>query len=202
MAIPTRRQAAEVLLSCAPPSWFVTHCSAVAEVAAFLAMRVAARGEIVDRRVVEAAALLHDIDKILPTDDPVRTLPHGWAGARWLAEHGLPELSAAVADHPATRLVETERIEHWFATAGLEERIVAYADKRAGPHLEPLEARFGRWAAHHPAYQAELAVAHRRAQRLEREVCEVAGIAPTEVRRLHWARAALREAASRSATTA
>ena len=31
----------------------------------------------VDRRLVEAAALLHDVDKVLPPDDPARGLPHG-----------------------------------------------------------------------------------------------------------------------------
>ena len=48
------------------------HSRAVAEVAAFLAARTAQQGVPVDRRLAESAALLHDADKALPPDDPLR----------------------------------------------------------------------------------------------------------------------------------
>ena len=56
MTIPGRVDAASLLLSLDPPDWFVRHARAVAEVAAFLAARIEARGIAVDRRLVEAAA--------------------------------------------------------------------------------------------------------------------------------------------------
>ena len=61
----------------------------VAEVASFLAYRAAQAGLAVDRRLVETAALLHDIDKALPADHPLRALGHGRAGRR-LAARGRP----------------------------------------------------------------------------------------------------------------
>jgi hypothetical protein len=66
MTVPGRVAAAALLSSLDPPAWFLAHARAVAEVAGFLAARVAANGTAVDRAVVEAAALLHDVDKVLP----------------------------------------------------------------------------------------------------------------------------------------
>ena len=123
--------------------------AAVAEIAAFLAERAEARGIAVDRRLVEAAALLHDIDKAFPADAPVRALGHGHAGAAWLADHGWTELAPAVDAHPVMRLVDAAG-DRWLERASLEDRIVAYADKRAAARLGPVDARFRRWHRRHP----------------------------------------------------
>ena len=48
-------------------------------------------------------------------------------------ERGHPELARSVADHPVTRLVDGDGYRRWAAFAPREERIVAYADKRAAP---------------------------------------------------------------------
>lgn len=144
-----------------------------------------------DRRLVEAAALLHDVDKLLPRDDPLLSLGHGEAGARWLVARGHPELSRAVANHPVTRLSDETHYRRWASFATREERIVAYSDKRAAQHLEPMATRFARWQDRHPEYGDRLLLARRRAERLERDVCAAAGIRPDQVARLHWVRSAL-----------
>ena len=64
--MPGRVEAASLLLSLDPPPWFVRHARAVAEVAGWLAARIETRGVAIDRRLVESAALLHDVDKALP----------------------------------------------------------------------------------------------------------------------------------------
>ena len=74
MSVPDRRAAAALLLSLDPKPWALRHARAVAEVAGWLAARIDARGTPVDRRLVEAAALLHDVDKLLPAGDPLRAL--------------------------------------------------------------------------------------------------------------------------------
>jgi hypothetical protein len=194
MTVPGRVEAAELLLALDPPAWFLRHARAVAEVAAWLAARIAAAGVAVDRRLVESAALLHDVDKLLPGDDPARALPHGDGSAEWLARHGHPELGRAVACHPVTRLVDRERYRRWAAFASREERIVAYADKRAGQRLEPMRARFASWQRRYPGAWSEQQVAavRERAARLEADVCRAAGIAPIDVRRLGWTADAIR----------
>ncbi len=199
MTVPGRVDAARLLLTLDPPRWFVRHARAVAEVAAWLAARIALRGTPVDRRLVEAAALLHDVDKLLPDADPARRLPHGDGSADWLTRRGHAELARAVASHPVTRLVDGERFRRWAAFAGREERIVAYADKRAGQRLESMAARFGSWERRFPDdrdgwTRATRSAVRRRAERLELDVCRAAGVQPSEVRRLAWTGAALARA--------
>ena len=204
MIVPGRVEAASLLLSLDPPAWLLRHARAVAEVAGWLAARTDAQGIAVDRRLVEAAALLHDIDKILPADDPAHALPHGEGSAAWLTQAGHWELARAVASHPVTRLRDDQRVHRWAAFASREERIVAYADKRAGQRLEPMATRFASWRWRYPPVTGEardgtwdeedFSAVRSRATRLEGEVCRAAGVAPNDVRRLAWTGPALRAA--------
>lgn len=205
MSIPSRAEAAALLLSINPSPRALRHARAVAEIAGWLAFRIDARGIPVNRPAVEAAALLHDADKVLrrqlPKDHPLRALPHGDGSAAWLIEQGHPELARLVANHPVNRLVDEERYRTWSAFAGREERIVAYADKRAAQRLEPMRARFADWERRYGTDQGwtggQRDLAWRRAQRLEADICRAAGIAPNDVRRLAWTGAALRAAGRR-----
>jgi len=204
MSVPGRVEAASLLLSLDPPAWFIRHARAVAEVAAWLAARIEARGVLVDRRLVEAAALLHDVDKALPAGHPARRLPHGEGSAAWLVSRGHAELARSVAGHPVTRLLDGEHDRRWAAFASREERIVAYADKRAGQRLESMDARFASWQRRYGTTvsgrrdgtrdQGAWRAVRARADRLESDVCRAAGVAPSEVRRLAWTGDALRAA--------
>lgn len=186
MSIPSRAEAARLLLALDPPDWLLRHSSAVAEVAAFLAERVAASGQDANRPLVEAAALLHDVDKALSLEHPLKSLRHGAAGARWLSERGFAELAAAVANHPVSLLSDDRHYSAWNASASLEERIVAYADKRATQQLVSLEQRFGEWLERYPDKQDATLRARGRAEELERQVCAAAQVEPREVVRLGW----------------
>lgn len=213
MSVPGRALAAGLLLELDPPPWHLQHARAVAETAGWLAAQIARRGIPVDRRVVESAGLLHDLDKLLSPDDPSAALPHGEGSADWLTRHGLGELARAVANHPVTRLADEERYRRWSAFATREERIVAYADKRCGQRLEPMAERFAEWerrfptidggvwgmlrgapAAHERWDRATLTRVRARASRLEIDVCRAAGVEPLDVRRLAWTGAAIRAA--------
>jgi hypothetical protein len=194
MTVPGRDSAASMLVSLDPPRWHLRHSRAVAEIAGWLALRAERLGLAVDRRLVESAALLHDVDKILPAGDPAGGRLHGAGSAAWLAAHGAPELGPAAAGHPVTRLVDAETAERWLHDATLEERLVAYADKRAGQRLESMAARFAAWARRYPdGWDATaVAAARARAERLEADICDRLGIRPTEVGRLRWTGPALR----------
>lgn len=195
VSVPSRVQAVSILLELDPPDWMAAHSGAVAEVAAFLAARIAERGIVIDRAVVEAAALLHDVDKLLPPAHSLKALGHGEAGAAWLSERGHPELARAVAHHPATLLSDEARYPRWAAFASREERVVAYADKRATRDVVSLDERFGEWNEKHPEHAAALRFARSRAARLERDVCTAAGIAAEEVQRLPWVAEAMKAGA-------
>jgi putative nucleotidyltransferase with HDIG domain len=185
MTVPTRGEALALLLSVQPSERLLQHVTVVAEVAAFLAYRGQRAGLTVDRRLVEAAALLHDVDKALPVDDPLRELGHGAAGAAWLRAAGHAELSRAVASHPVMRLDRPDAGE-WVRSAPLEERIVCYADKRATRRVVSLEQRFERWRRRHPEYGDRLTTALELARSLESDLCATLGIRPEAVERLAW----------------
>jgi putative nucleotidyltransferase with HDIG domain len=193
MAIPTRLEAAGLLLTFRPVTGILEHSMICADVASSLAQAVARAGHRVDGALVETAALLHDLDKALAVDDPLRALGHGHAGARWLETHGYPELAPAVDSHPVGRLVE-QPYPAWVAATTLEQRLVAYADKRSQRHVVSLDERFARWVRKHPEAAEQLALARDRAAELETEICELAGVRPDEVRREPWAEAAIRMA--------
>lgn len=206
MTVPGRVEAASLLLSLDPEPWLLRHARAVAEVAGWLAARTVMRGVAVDRGLVEAAALLHDVDKALQRDDPLRRLGHGHGSAAWLARAGHPELGPAVAGHAVTRFRDGDAFRLWMTAASREERIVAYADKRAGQRLESMDARFASWRRRYPIAsdrrsgnawdEATFADVRVRAGQLEEEVCRTAAIAPGDVRRLAWTRPAIRTARS------
>jgi HD domain len=197
MTVPGRVESAALLLSLDPPPWFLRHARAVAEIAAWLAARTRATGVSVDARLVDAAALLHDADKILPDGGPDRPpLAHGEGSAAWLARMGFPELGPAVAGHPVTLLAAAGGIDAVLAAPD-EVRIVAYADKRAGQRLEPLAARLASWDRRYPVDRAD-AEARLRVERmragsaaLEDAVCRRALVRPEEVRRVAWTGRAL-----------
>jgi putative nucleotidyltransferase with HDIG domain len=169
------------------------HVTVVAEVAAFLAYRAGQAGITVDRRLVETAALLHDIDKALPPSDAHKTLGHGAAGAAWLRDAGHPELARPITAHPVTRLAEPDA-RAWAVEAPIEDRIVTYADKRATQRVVSLEQRFERWQRRHPEYHAQLERAYATAELLETTLCGQVGLAPTDVERLRWVDDALERA--------
>jgi hypothetical protein len=193
MTPPGRTDAALLLASLAPPEWFVRHACAVADVAAWLAGRTAANGLLVDVAAIEAGALLHDLDKLPAAGAPVE-LRHGEGSGAVLEARGLARLAPLVRDHPVTRLAEP-RSAAWLASASSGALIVAYADKRAGQRLESMAERFASWRRRYPSAggwdDATLALVWARAFELERIVCDAAGVAPDEVRRLRWSRRAL-----------
>jgi hypothetical protein len=102
-----------------------------------------------------------------------------------LIDHGYEELAPAVRDHPVNVIGSAASYEAWAATQSLEARLVAYSDKRAHQDIVTLDERFERWFRRYPDNPME-PIAYERFQRLERELCDMAGVQPQDVRRLSW----------------
>lgn len=142
------------------------------------------------------------MDKLPLVRPTVADLAHAEGSAEWLARRGYPELGEAIVGHPVTRLADGSWFDRWFAGASPEALVVAYADKRAGQKLESMAERFasweGRYAPEGRARRARgvwsaqtLAAVRRRAEKLEARACEIAGVAPADLRRLAWTGRAL-----------
>ena len=186
MTVPSRVAAAALLLSLDPPPWLCGTRAPWPRSPAGSRRGSTARGIAVDRRLVEAAALLHDVDKALPADDPARALPHGDGSAAWLTRQRPPRARPGPSRPTRSPACSTaSAYRRWAAFATREERIVAYADKRAGQRLESMDARFASLAAALPAAgrrrprsragRRRLRPVRARAERLEADVCRAAG---------------------------
>jgi hypothetical protein len=210
MSVPSRTESAALLLSLDPPEWHLRHSRAVAETAAWLALRALRAGTHLDRRLVDAAALLHDVDKLEALRHDLDGVRHAEGSALWLARRGHPELGPVIAGHPVTRLADEGWFEEWLRDSGPEALIVSYADKRAGQRLESMAERFDSWQRRYPPEERSrrtrggwttdtVAAVRARSEEIERRVCKLASVRPEEVRRLAWTGRAIAAAGRRGA---
>lgn len=89
--VPTAAECEAILLMLKVPPRVVAHGRAVAAVAAELASRLHLKGLSLDRELVQAAALLHDLARTQPD--------HARAGAEALVRLGYPGVASCVASH-------------------------------------------------------------------------------------------------------
>jgi putative nucleotidyltransferase with HDIG domain len=175
MGIPTRAEAEALLASYELPDTIVAHARGVSAVAAEAARLLAGTGVGVDPRLVEVAALLHDIDKLATREG---SEPHGIVGARWLTELGYPELANPVASHPVNCLLDATR-----APRDWPSKLVAIADRRFEQRFVSIDQRIDGMAERYPEYRAELDAARVPAHRLEAELASALGLATPDLDR-------------------
>ena len=173
---PAPKAAAIVREPGSRPTGCLSHSAAVAEIAAFLASSAwSATASRSIQRLVETAALLHDVDKCCRRDDALRcaaaTAPRApMAAPAWPRRAGCSRGASPGHEPSATRRATTRgRLRRaWPA------RVVAYADKRALQDLVRLDERFADWYRRYRPAQRCI-VARERARRLEAELCAPAG---------------------------
>ena len=173
MVVPGRDQAMQLLDSLDLPDGIVVHSHGVARVAAEAARLVATAGVPVDVRLVEVAALLHDIDKLETRQGEGI---HGQVAAERLAAMGFEELMAPVASHPVTCLLDDRCFPRGWASV-----IVSVADRHVAQAFMTIDERIDDMKVRHPAYAADLDAARRPANALEIELCDAAGLPPDDV---------------------
>ncbi len=155
--IPSDAQIREWQKELRLPQHIIAHCDTVAMVAMRLAEHCEAHGMIVRKKAVRAAALLHDLfrfvdftengnpEKNAEQSEEDRTLwsritggyppPHECAIEQWLQEKGCALLAQITRSHRGD--------EALTLPYSIEERIVAYADKRVmGETIVSIDERF------------------------------------------------------------
>jgi putative nucleotidyltransferase with HDIG domain len=168
VAIPDRKAVQRLLDEAELPDGILTHSAGVARVAVAAAGLVAEAGIPVDGWLVEAAALLHDIDKPRIRRDGGE---HGIVGARILEEAGHEELAMPVASHPVTALLDEDRYP-----LGWPSVIVAVADRHVAQSFLTVDERLDDMKLRHPEYAASIEAARRPSHALEAELADAAGL--------------------------
>ena len=173
MAVPGLDHAREILAGYDLPNGIVVHSEGVRRVAAEAARMVLQAGIPVEVRLVEVAALLHDIDK---PRTRASGEPHGVVGARWLSEMGHPELAIPVASHPVMCLLDEERYP-----IGWPSVLVSLADKHVTQHFMTIDQRLEDMAERHPEHRGEIEAARRPAHALEQDLADAVGLSTDAV---------------------
>lgn len=132
MLIPPQKECLHLLNSVNMPDHIKTHSQLVCQVALVLADGLIAAGIDINRRLVRASALLHDITKPRSFDTGEN---HAQTGGAYLSELGFSEVGDIVRQHVM--------LDHYFASeTPSEAEIVNYADKRVlHDRIVPLDDR-------------------------------------------------------------
>ena len=118
MTIPTKEVCLKILKENNVSDNIIAHSEAVCDFAMKVADLLKKRSIHVNRNLVAAGALLHDIKKINSDDHVVE-------GFELVKSLGFPELAQVIKKHGLAHLKEQE-----FVPKTWEEKIVFYADKR------------------------------------------------------------------------
>jgi uncharacterized protein len=174
--VPDREECLRLLSRQGVPDHIVAHSAEVARIAVVLARAlVSVPGEGVSLPLVEAGALLHDIDKMTSIRDGG---DHCALGAATMERLGLPQIAPLVARHVNLGLWDPEG-------PVTEAELVNYADKRVrhtemvslSERFEDLMARYG-----HTAEARARIESHRRTMfELERKIFSRLPFGPQEI---------------------
>ncbi len=128
--VPSKEECLDILNKNKTPSNVIEHCKTVCKFAEDIAEKLIKKGVKVNKKLVVAAALLHDIER--DKDN------HVTVGEKLLKSMGLSEVSEVTKKHSLYN-IEKENIH----PKTIEEKIVFYADKRIKGHkIVSLEERF------------------------------------------------------------
>ena len=130
MNIPSREECLQILDKNKTPSNVIEHSKAVCKFAEEIADKLLKKGLKVNKDLIIAGALLHDIER--------KKENHVIEGANLLKKLGFPEVGDLIKKHSLYQL-EKETVQ----PKSVEEKIVFYADKRTkNDKVVSLEERF------------------------------------------------------------
>jgi len=173
VAIPNADEARRILAARKLPAGIVVHSEGVARVAKEAARRLEAAGIPIDVGLVEAAALLHDIDKL---ETRGGRGVHGLTGATMLEGMGFGELAPPVASHPISALLDDRRFPRGWASVA-----VSVADKHVAQAFVTIDERLDDMTRRYPQFRADIEAARRPAHALEDELAGTVGLSIAEL---------------------
>lgn len=175
--IPTHEQIKKLWDKYEFPEQKRLHVSLVARVAMWMAKKLEVCGSwfVVNKDLLEAGALLHDIDKKIPRLPGER---HPQTGVRILNLEGFDEVSELIKNHSVQNILDVEKKPNSW-----EEKILFLADKMVKYEIITVDKRFKLWEAEDlPKEQMEMLVrAYPKVKELEREIFGFLRVDPVDV---------------------
>ena len=177
--IPNRTQCLILFDRYKLPSPKRIHVEEVAKLAKYFASKIKnQKSKIkINEKLLEAAALLHDIDKMIPKRAGER---HPDTAVRVLKELGCSEVAEVVRRHPLHAILDPE-----LAPRTGEEKFLYLADKMTKYEVIGVDHRFRLWYKEHlpPEAVMELDAAFPKVKVLEKEIYEMLGITYADVQK-------------------
>ena len=178
--IPTEEQAKALWEKYHLPPQKRVHVALVAKVATFFAKRINQLNQSdqlsINVELLNVAALLHDIDKVIPKLPGER---HPDTAVRVLKEEGMDEVADIVKTHSLHSILNPS-----ISPKTWEEKLLYLADKMVKYEIITVDKRFALWRAEHLPPQAidELDLCYPKVKHLEKEVFDLIGMKPEEVK--------------------
>ena len=155
MRIPSKEECLRILVGNKTQFNILGHCKAVCKVAEEIAGNLINNGIKVNKTLVVAAALLHDVERLKKN--------HVIEGANLIRKLGFPEVAEVMSKHSLHGIGDPAKQPHTY-----EEKIVFYADKRAkGSEIVILEERFRDLKER---YNLDFTKEHEFAKKMEKEL--------------------------------
>ncbi len=171
MMVPNRDECINMLKDRGIPENIINHSIAVADVALELGRKIKSNGEGVDLKLLEAAALLHDISKHEGIAGKFEEVSHGIAGAELLRRMGLAEVADVVEVHTMSAILKPGKLDTW------EKKLVYYADKRVNHDKRvTFDERLDYLINRYPRGAEEFRKEEPLIRALEKEIFEKAGV--------------------------
>lgn len=178
--IPTEGEAKALWIKYSLPDKKQLHVSLVARVAKYLSLLCEQKipGCHIQKQLVYVSALLHDIDKAVLPKIGER---HPDTAVRILREEGMDEVADVVKTHPLHAILDPA-----ISPTTWEERLLYLSDKMVKFSIITVDQRFHLWRAEHLPREAEdmLDATYPKVKKLEREICEAIGVAPSDIAKL------------------
>jgi putative nucleotidyltransferase with HDIG domain len=173
--VPTYGEATALWKTYQLPQQKQQHCHLVATLALFFASKFEEKKIVVEKDLLLAAALLHDIDKNMVF---ISGEDHPDAAVRILTEIGMGEVARIVKTHPLHAILDPV-----IAPKTWEEKILFLSDKMVKYDIIGVEERFRLWKEEPlPAIEQKLLIAaFSKVKELEQNICTTIGLSMPEV---------------------
>jgi len=155
--IPSQQQCLKILKKEKVPKNIVEHVKKVKEISLGIAEKLERKGIKVNKKLLIASALLHDIAKAKQGD-------HTIEGARLLEKLGFKEVAEVVKTHSLYHMKE-------FPPKTIEQKILFYADKiTKGSEVVSVEERFEDFKRRYGKTEEEIREEYEFVKKIEKEL--------------------------------